>query len=71
MIETELKVKGMMCGGCENRVKNVLGSIDGVQSIEADHTTGLVKIISKEEIDMNMIIEKIDDLGFEVVKEEE
>lgn len=71
MIEKELKVKGMMCGGCENRVKNVLGSIDGIQSIEADHTTGIVKIISKEEIDMNMIIEKIDDLGFEVVKEEE
>ena len=71
MIETELKVKGMMCEGCENRVKNVLSSIDGVQSVEADHTSGLVKITSKEAIDMNVIIEKIDDLGFEVVKEEE
>lgn len=71
MKETTIKVKGMMCGGCENRVKNVLGSIEGVQSVEADHTTGIVKIVSQAEIASNAIEEKIDTLGFEVVKEDE
>ena len=71
MKETIMKVKGMMCGGCENRVKNVLGGIEGVQSVEADHTTGIVKIVSQKEIDRNIITEKIDDLGYEVVKEDE
>ena len=31
MKEIVLKVNGMMCGGCENRVKNVVQNIDGVE----------------------------------------
>ena len=31
MKEIVLNVKGMMCGGCENRVKNALSTIEGVQ----------------------------------------
>ena len=44
MKEISLKVNGMMCSGCENRVKNSLKTIEGINEVEADHTTGLVKI---------------------------
>ena len=44
MKETTIKVKGMMCEGCENRIKNALGEVEGIKEVEANHNTGLVKI---------------------------
>ena len=37
MKETELNVKGMACEGCENRIKNALKNVEGVESVTADH----------------------------------
>ena len=65
MKETKIKVNGMVCEGCENRVKNALSSIDGIERIEANHKIGIVT-----EIDRSVIEEKINDLGFETVKED-
>lgn len=70
MKETKIKVNGMVCEGCENRVKNALSTIDGVQSVEASHETGIVTVKSNEKVDKSAIEEKIDDIGFEVVKED-
>lgn len=69
MKETIVKVNGMVCEGCENRVKNALSMIDGIESVEASHKTGIVKVISNKEIKNSVIEETIDDLGFEAVKE--
>ena len=66
MEEIKVKINGMVCGGCENRVKNALSSINGVEKVEADHKTGNVTIMSKEEIDIEKIKETVEDLGFEV-----
>jgi copper chaperone CopZ len=66
MKETIINVKGMVCNGCENRVKNALKNINGVESVEADHNTGIVKVISNDEVTESAIDEKIEDLGFEV-----
>ena len=68
MKEIEIKITGMVCGGCENRVKNALSTIEGVSSVEANYKTGIVTIISKEEIDTSIIENIIDDLGFEIQK---
>ena len=67
MKETVLNVNGMVCGGCENRVKNALKTIEGVEDVTADHTTGKVTVISADEISEQSIKEKIEDIGFEVV----
>ncbi len=69
MKETIIKIKGMVCNGCENRVQNALKNIEGVENVIADHTTGIVKITSKEDISKDFIEEKISDIGFEIVKE--
>ncbi len=66
MKECTIKVEGMVCGGCENRVKNAVSTIDGVESVVADHNTGIVTVTSKENLDVNQIKEKIEDIGFEV-----
>ncbi len=69
MKEIIIKVQGMVCNGCENRVQNALKNIDGVENVVADHITGTVTITSNNEISENVLEEKIEDLGFEVVKE--
>lgn len=69
MKEIIIKVQGMVCNGCENRVQNALKNIDGVENVVADHTTGTVTITSNNEISEDVLEEKIEDLGFEVVKE--
>lgn len=71
MKETKIKVNGMVCGGCENRVKNALTTIEGIEKVEASYQKGEVTIFAKEEISKSVMEEKIEDIGFEVVKEDE
>ena len=66
MNETTIKITGMSCSGCENRVQNALKNIDGIEEVDADHTTGTVKITAKDEVSEDAIKEKITDLGFEI-----
>ena len=66
MTEINIKVKGMVCNGCENRVQNAVKQIDGVESVVADYKAGTVKVTTAENVDENLIKEKIEDIGFEV-----
>ena len=66
MKEIKLKINGMMCEGCENRVKSAVSLIEGVEKVEADHNTGIVIVTSKEDIDISKIKEKIIDIGYEI-----
>ena len=65
-MEFIIKVEGMMCEGCENRVQNVLSQIDGVEKVIANHKEGTVTVKANNELDKNIIKEKIEDIGYEV-----
>ena len=69
MKEINLKVEGMACTGCENRIQKVLENIEGVQKVEAHHENGTVKVTCKENVNEELLIEKIDTLGYEVIEE--
>lgn len=69
MKKITIKVEGMVCEGCENRVKNALSTIEGVEKVEANHKIGEVTILAKEKSLKSILEEKIEDIGFEVVKE--
>ena len=69
MKKFKIKVNGMVCEGCESRVKNALSTIDGVESVNADHNTGIVTVMVNEDLDVSVFEEKIEDIGFEVEKE--
>lgn len=69
MVEFNLKVEGMTCGGCENRVKNALKEIKGIVEVSADYTTGIVTLKANEPIDKKIIKETIEDIGFEYLGE--
>ena len=68
MKEIELKVEGMMCGGCENRVQNALKNIEGVAEVVASHQTKTVKITANENISIDSLKEAIEDIGYEVIE---
>lgn len=66
MKEINLKVEGMMCTGCENRIQNAVKNMNGIKSVKADHTTGTVKIEAEDGIEETKIKEKIENIGFDV-----
>lgn len=66
MKEKILKVEGMMCSGCENRIEKALMNQAGIEIVKADHTKGTVLISAKEEMDYEEIKRKIENLGFRV-----
>ena len=68
MKEIILNVEGMSCEGCENRIKNALGNIEGVKDVKADFKTGIVKVNSNENVTKESLEETIIDIGFEVKK---
>ncbi len=70
MNKLNLKVNGMVCNGCENRVKNALMNIEGVSKVKASYKKSLVTISAKDEIDVKDIENVIKDLGYEIVKED-
>jgi len=69
MKEYSFKISGMACGGCENRVKTALTEIDGVENVEANHISGMVVVKSTKDLDISKLKEKVEDIGFEVVKD--
>ena len=55
MKEITIKVAGIMCEGCENRIKNSIKNIEKVDSVEASHKDGIVKITAQEGVDEKAI----------------
>ena len=67
MKEMIFNVEGMMCEGCENRIKNAVSWIDGLIDVSAKHDTGIVKVLTRENVTEDINKEKIEDLDFKVV----
>ena len=59
-----LRVEGMMCGHCENRVKGALEKIPGIEEAHADHSKGEVQIICSQAPDEQAIEAAISQAGY-------
>lgn len=66
MKTVNLKVQGMVCHGCENRIVNALKNLDGDYEILANFENGTVTVSAEKEIEENSVKETIEDLGFDV-----
>lgn len=63
-----LKVEGMMCGHCEQRVNNALSQIDGIASVHASAQENQVTCEYDEtKVNETNIKETIEDVGYDVV----
>src|SRR2546428_12253227 len=45
MEQLKLRVNGMTCGACEQRIERVLAQLDGVVRSAADHRAARVKVV--------------------------
>lgn len=69
MKELKLNVTGMVCTGCENRIKNSVSELKEVKEVTASHETGVVNITCKKDISEDVketIIKRIEQIGFHV-----
>ena len=60
-----LDVGGMTCDGCSNRVKTALESIQGVDSVNVSHESG-VAIIEHQKVSREIMISSIKKIGYTV-----
>ena len=67
METTVLKVNGMTCGGCVRSVKNVLESIQGVNSAEVSLEKAQATVTyDPAKADVNAMREAVTDAGYQV-----
>ena len=66
----EIRISGMSCTGCENRVENVLKNIENVESVNANYNTGIVEIgiNNIKDLDIDIIKETLEDLGYDILE---
>ena len=65
MKEIKLKIEGMHCAGCSNRLEKILNNVDGVESakVSLEEKSADIKY-NEEEVEPNTILQEIEDAGF-------
>ena len=66
MVETMLKVDGMMCGMCESHVNEVVRKTAAVKKVSSSHTKGETVIVSEQPLDIDKLKAAIADTGYTV-----
>ncbi|OMC00774.1 cation-transporting ATPase [Mycobacterium sp. NS-7484] len=59
-------VTGMTCGHCATSVREEVGALPGVQTVEVDLSTGLVTIDSETRLDPAAINDAVAEAGYAV-----
>ncbi|WP_188195916.1 heavy-metal-associated domain-containing protein [Nonomuraea sp. SYSU D8015] len=59
-------VKGMTCGHCVSSVKEEVGEVAGVTSVEVDLASGLLTVGSDGPVDAAEIVAAVEEAGYEV-----
>lgn len=60
-----ISVSGMHCAHCASAVEEALSAIDGIGKVRADLKAGTVTASMKTDVDDKLIIEAINENGFE------
>ena len=66
MIETILKVDGMMCGMCESHVNETVRKAADVKKVTSSHTKGETVILSEQPVDVEALKAAIAETGYTV-----
>ena len=72
MVQTTLKVDGMMCGMCESHVNDaVRKAFPEAKKVSSSHTKGETVIVSAQPLDIEALKAAIADTGYTVTGAEE
>ena len=66
MIETTVKVDGMMCGMCEAHVNDAVRRAFPVKKVSSSHTKGKAEIISEAPLDEEKLKAAVSATGYTV-----
>lgn len=67
MIETIVKVDGMMCGMCEGHINDAIRSHFQVKKVSSSHSKGQTVIRSQEALDQAQLRQVIDATGYKIL----
>ena len=67
MIETTVKVGGMMCGMCEAHVNDAVRKAFPVKKVSSSHTKGETVILSEQPLDETALRAAIGETGYDVL----
>lgn len=65
-----LKVEGMDCAGCEQRLATAVGRVDGVLDATADHTAGTLQVELGPGADRGAVTARVAEAGYSVTDQE-
>ena len=68
MATNEYLVTGMTCGHCETSVREEVGEIPGVDSIEVSAATGKLVVSSAGELDDAQVLAAVTEAGYSATR---
>lgn len=69
MVKSKLKITGMTCSACANRIEKVIGKMDGVKEANVNFATETLIIdYNEQEVSKDVIEQKIEKIGYKVQK---
>ena len=71
MTKATIKIEGMMCQHCVNRVTSVLNAISGVTSVAVSLENGTAAVATDGTVEIKALKEAVEDAGFDVTGIEE
>ncbi|MDK0519544.1 heavy-metal-associated domain-containing protein [Streptomyces sp. ML-6] len=66
-VTTVYQVSGMTCGHCEGAISEEVSGIEGVTSVKAVASTGLVTVTSEAPLSDDAVRAAVDEAGYELV----
>ena len=67
MVETTLKIDGMMCGMCESHINDAIRREFKVKKVTSSHTKKQTVILTEKPLDEEKLRKVIDDTGYKVM----
>lgn len=67
--ELIIKVSGMKCEHCAKRVFDELSKLENVKKVKVHLSDGKVKIKYVDELNIQIIKEKIEELGYKMIED--
>ncbi|MDQ0821734.1 copper chaperone [Arthrobacter sp. V4I6] len=68
MMTTEFQVTGMTCMHCELSIREEVGEIPGVESVEVSHQTGKLVVTGGETVEEGAVIAAVEQAGYQAVR---
>ncbi len=65
-MKVKIKIDGMTCNHCKERVTNLISEFDGVSNVTVDLEDGIAEFECKD-FDEKFYREELDDIGFDYV----